>query len=131
MRTKTLGIVFLAWMQILLFFTIIKSLQVVVATNVFLPSKLKRTFFLGQPLASGGCYFRNARAWGCYPNVKFNAFLLFKFGFLEGIPIIKKKIKWVKCYMSILLFKMPTCRFWWISHPPLTLLQIRECFMNH
>jgi hypothetical protein len=41
-------------------FTIIKSLQVVVATNVFLPSKLKRTFFLGQPLASGGCYFRNA-----------------------------------------------------------------------
>jgi len=60
MGTKTLGIVFLAWMQILLFFTIIKSLQVVVATNVFLPAKLKRTFFGGQPLAFGGCYFRNA-----------------------------------------------------------------------
>jgi hypothetical protein len=56
-----LDIVFLAWMQILLlFFTIIKSLQVVVATIVFLPAKLKRTFLLGQPLASGGCYFRNA-----------------------------------------------------------------------
>jgi hypothetical protein len=52
MGTKTLGIVFLEWMQILLlFFTIIKSLQVVVATNVFLPAKLKaensKKWFLG------------------------------------------------------------------------------------
>jgi hypothetical protein len=45
MGTKTLGIVFLAWRQILLFFTIIKSLQVVVATNVFLPAKLTTIFF--------------------------------------------------------------------------------------
>lgn len=77
MGTKTLGIVFLAWMQILLFFTVIKSLQVVVATNVFLPAKLKRTFFFGAASGLRRLLFQECPSLTVLPQCKIQCIFTF------------------------------------------------------
>jgi hypothetical protein len=91
MGTKTLGIVFLAWMQILLFFTIIKSLQVVVATNVFLPAKFQRTFVFWAASGLWRLLFQDCPSLRVLRQCKIQCIFTFLIIFLSGYHDYKKK----------------------------------------